>query len=91
MDALRALRKETRKLSNEEAVCQICDSLADVAVTETVPNAQDWVDRIKEETESVKTQVEAVRGYLDDILRELDSVLHIEVLRNNDTDSELDI
>lgn len=91
MEVLRLLRKETKKLSQEATVEQICDALADFAVTETVPNAEDWVNRFHEEVESVKTIVETTKEYLDDIIVELNSALHTEVIHNDDTDSELDI
>ena len=91
MEALRMLRKETRRLSQEATVEQVCDVLADFAVTETVPNAEDWVTRFHTEVDEVKTILETTKEYLDDIIVELNSALHTEVIRNNDNDSELDI
>jgi hypothetical protein len=92
MDALRLLNKETRKLSVEETVYQICDALGDFAITESVPNAEDWLQRFKEEVSAAKTQAEAARDNLNDILTELESALHVEVITtNDDADSELDI
>ena len=66
MEVLRLLRKETKRLSQEATVEQVCDALADFAVTETVPNAEDWVNRFHEEVESVKTIVETTKEYLGD-------------------------
>lgn len=91
MDALRLLNKETKKLSLEETVYQVCDALGDFAITESVPNAADWLQRFKEEVSAAKTQAQQALNNLDDIMTELDSALHVEVLTNNDTDSELDI
>lgn len=91
MDAIRNLNKDTKKLSQEEEICSICDALGDLAVTESVPNAQDWVDRIKEEITHAKEQAVAARDNLNDLLVELDSALHIEVLRDESSDLDLDV
>ena len=91
MDAIRLLNGATKKLAAEETVYKICDAMGDLAITESVPDAEDWLATIKEEITAAKEHAEAARSNLDDILRELESALHIEVLRNESADDELDI
>lgn len=91
MEAIRLLNGATKKLAAEETVFKVCDAMGDLAITETVPNADDWLARIKEEITAAKNQALTAKSNIDDMLVELDSALQIEVLRNETTDGELDI
>jgi hypothetical protein len=91
LNALKQLKKETKKLSLEDTVYQICDALGEFAITESVPNAQQRLDELKEEANAAKQQALQARDNINDILTEVESLLHVEVLKNEDPELDLDI
>ena len=75
------LERKLKKMTSEEYVCKVCDTLADFAVTESVPNAQQRLDEFKERIKEVQAMVKVVTEYLSDIDRELTSVSKVEVIK----------
>ena len=81
MKALDEFEKKLKKLVTEDYVCQLCDTMADFAITSAVPNAQEHLSALKDRVMGIKKQLVDTQGYLDDIDRELDSLSKVEVLK----------
>lgn len=75
------LERKLKKMTSEEYVCKVCDTLADFAITESVPNAQQRLDEFKARITEVQAMVKVVTEYLADIDRELTSVAKVQVLK----------
>jgi hypothetical protein len=88
MEAIKLLKKETKKIATEETVYAICDALGDFAITEAVPDAEEWLRKFKEALQEAKDQAVQARSNIDDILTEVESALRVEVLTNARTKRE---
>jgi hypothetical protein len=80
LSAVKKIIKETKFFSNEENVCSVCDAMADFAIVESVPDAEQLLSDFKVEVEEAINQSKKMMEYLDDMLVELNSLMSVEVL-----------
>ena len=80
MTAIKKILKETNYFSNEENTIQVCDAMADFAITDSVPDAQELLDSFKVDVEQAIDQSKKMIEYLSDMLVELQSLQAVEVL-----------
>ena len=78
--AIKKILKETKYFSSEENTVQVCDAMADFAITDSVPDAQELLDRFKVDVEQAIDQSKKMIEYLGDMLVELQSLQAVEVL-----------
>ena len=71
--------RKIKKVATEDYVCKFCDTMADFAITSSVPNAQGHLDSLKARAAEIRSLIETTKAYLDDIETELDSLSKVEV------------
>lgn len=68
-----------KKPSDTKKTEAICNALADFYLKETAPDAEIRLSEVKEHAETLKAMVKATKDNLEDILKELDSMLETEL------------
>lgn len=78
--AIAKILKETRYLSVEENIIQLCDAFDDFYIMGNVPNAAERLSELKARAEDAKAKAQVTIEYLGDVVDAIDRMLHVEVL-----------
>lgn len=78
--AIARVMKETKYLSVEENIIQLCDALDNFYIMANVPNAADRLSELKARAEDAKDRAQVTIEYLGDFVDAVDRLLHVEVL-----------
>lgn len=78
--AIARILKETKYLSVEENIIQLCDAFDDFYIMPSVPNAEDRLSEIKARAEDAKQRALTTIEYLSDLRDAIDRFLQVEVL-----------
>lgn len=82
------IRKMVKAANKETAVERICNAIADFSISSSIPDAEEHLAALKEEAGNAKEMCRVAINNINDIIRELDSLMGVEVLTDEATDSE---
>ena len=79
-NALARVMKETKYLSIEDNIVQLCDALDNFYIMPSVPDAQSRLDELKAKAEEAQERLKTAMEYMGDFDDAIDRLLHVEVL-----------
>lgn len=82
MQSFGTLEKVLKKLNGETFIESFCNNCVDFSITDSVPDAEEHVETVKDAASRLKTMCLAAKNNLDDAIRELDSISGVEVITN---------
>jgi hypothetical protein len=80
MQSFGTLEKVLKKLNGETFIESFCKNCGDFSITDSVPDAEEHVENVKDAASRLKTMCLAAKNNLDDAIRELDSISGVEVI-----------
>lgn len=88
MDQINKWSKALKKLAAPDMLVEFEDTLANFYMNDTIPDAAEHVQTVKDNAAKLRTTILAVKNNLDDAIVQIDSLVGVEV---NEVDSEASV